>query len=132
VSQADRVGTGVVEGLAWPSPPSGLMTWSLRVPPSRLREATDRLPPSWDYVVQHGVGILECGAPDLDAEPAIQLRQWAESVGGAMVLTGGPEILYERIDPWGTPPSGLDHQRRLVAEFDPYGVLNPGRLPGGI
>ena len=55
-----------------------------------------------------------------------------ESVGGALVLTSGPESLYERIDPWGTPPNGLDYQRRLVAEFDPYRVLNPGRLPGGI
>ena len=131
-SQAARVGTDLQDGLAWPSPPSGLTTWSLRTPPSLLQEAIDRLPPSWDYVAQRGVGILECGAPDLDPEPAVELREWAEAQGGAMVLTAGPETLYERIDPWGTPPAGLDYQRRLVAEFDPYGVLNPGRLPGGV
>ena len=48
---------------------------------------------------------------DLDVQPVEELRGWAESVGGAMVLTGGPETLYERIDPWGTPPAGLDYQR---------------------
>ncbi|MCE2526256.1 MAG: FAD-binding oxidoreductase [Actinomycetia bacterium] len=131
-SQAASVGTDLSNGLAWPAPPSGLTTWSLRVPPSCLQEAIDRLPPSWDYVAQHGVGLVECGTPDLDLQSALELREWSESQGGAMVLAGGPETLYEQIDPWGTPPTGLDYQRRLVAEFDPYGVLNPGRLPGGI
>lgn len=131
-SQGARAGKDISAGHIWPPPPSGMMTWSLRVPPSRLPEATDRLPPTWDYVVQHGVGIVECAAGELDLESAEELRGWAESVGGAMVLTGGPEVLYERMDPWGALPDGLDYQRRLVAEFDPYGVLNPGRLPGGI
>lgn len=131
-SQAARVGGEVTHGHDWPPPPPGLMTWSLRVPPSHLQEVTDRLPSSWDYVIQQGVGMVECGAPDLDLGPVPDLRGWAESTGGAMVLTGGPETLYDRIDPWGSPPAGLAYQRRLAAEFDPYGVINPGRLPGGI
>lgn len=131
-SQAARVGTEIEEGHAWPPPPSGMMTWSLRVPPSRLGEAARRLPPSWDYVTQQGVGIVECAAQDTDPSPAEELRGWAESVGGALVLTAGPDDLYQRIDPWGTPPPGLDHQRGLVSQFDPYGILNAGRLPGGI
>lgn len=131
-SQAARLGSEVAAGHAWPPPPAGPMTWSLRAPPSLLQDAVDRLPPSWDYVAQHGVGIVECAADQLDFESATELRGWAESVGGAMVLTGGPETLYERIDPWGSPPAGLDYQRRLAAEFDPYGILAPGRLPGGV
>lgn len=131
-SQAARVGTEMERGHFWPLPPSGMMSWSLRVPPSQLKEVTDRLPCSWDYVIQQGVGIVECGAPDLNLGPVWELRGWAESVGGAIVLTGGPDALYDRIDPWGAPPAGLDYQRRLVSEFDPYGILNPGRLPGGI
>ena len=131
-SQGARVGTGIRAGHAWPDPPSGMVTWSLRVPPSRLAEALDRLPGAWDYVAQHGVGLVECAAGDLDPGAPADLRGWAESVGGALVLSGGPEALYGQVDPWGTPPAGLDYQRRLVAEFDPYGVLNPGRLPGGI
>jgi hypothetical protein len=37
-----------------------------------------------------------------------------------------------RLDPWGALPPGLDLQRRLIAQFDPARILNPGRLPGGI
>jgi len=60
---------------------------------------------------------------------ALALREWAESVGGNLVVTGGRS---SDIDPWGAPPPGLDLQRRLIAEFDPARILNPGRLPGGL
>lgn len=131
-SQAASAGTEIQTGLVWPKPISGAMIWSLRVPPSRLSDATRRIPDSWDYVIQQGVGVAECASADIDAASAADLRGWAESVGGALVLVEGPDTLYERMDPWGAPPAGLDYQRRLTAEFDPYGILNPGRLAGGI
>lgn len=131
-SQAERVGGEILPGHAWPSTPSGLVAWSLRLPPSRLSEGLELLPDTWDYVAQHGVGMVECAADRIELEAAGELRSWAESVGGALVLTDGPETLYERIDPWGAPPAGLDLQRKLVAGFDPYQVLNRGRLPGGV
>jgi FAD/FMN-containing dehydrogenase len=43
-----------------------------------------------------------------------------------------PAAVAAGFDPWGRPPPGLDLQRRLVAAFDPLGVVNRGRLPGGI
>jgi hypothetical protein len=51
-------------------------------------------------------------------------------VGGHLVVTKGiPDVF----DPWGSLlPPGLDIQRRLIAEFDPGRVINPGRLPGGL
>ncbi len=131
-SQAGRLGGEVLSGHAWPPMPSRPVAWSLRLPPSQLSEGLERLPEGWDYVAQQGVGITECTADQVEIGAAKELRGWAESVGGALVLTNGPETLYERIDPWGTPPAGLDYQRKLVAGFDPYRVLNSGRLPGGI
>jgi FAD/FMN-containing dehydrogenase len=44
-------------------------------------------------------------------------------------VTKGDPALF---DPWGKPPAGLGLQRRIVAEFDPRRILNPGRLPGGV
>ena len=131
-SQAARLGGEVLNGHAWPTVPSRLVDWSLRLPPSRLSEGLERLPEGWDYVAQQGVGIAECAADQVEIGAARELRGWAESVGGALVLTNGPETLYERIDPWGKAPAGLEYQRKLVAGFDPFGVLNGGRLPGGI
>ncbi len=131
-SQVSRLGGEVQSGHAWPPMRSRPVAWSLRLPPSRMTEGLERLPDSWDYVAQRGVGITECVADQVEIGAASELRGWAESVGGALVLTNGPETLYERIDPWGTPPAGLEYQRKLVAGFDPYRVLNGGRLPGGI
>ena len=131
-SQAGRLGGEMLSGHAWPHMPSRQVAWSLRLPPSRLSEGLARLPDSWEYVAQQGVGITECAADQVEIGAAKELRAWAESVGGALVLTDGPETLYERIDPWGTPPAGLEYQRKLVAGFDPYRVLNSGRLPGRI
>jgi hypothetical protein len=76
------------------------------------------------------VGEIALGADQPDLDEARSLRTWAESLGGALVLSNGPPALYEEIDPWGTPPPAMDVQRRLVERFDPARALNPGRLPG--
>jgi glycolate oxidase FAD binding subunit len=127
-AQARRVGGSPREGLDWPQDPSGPVRWSLRVPPSFISEAIDRVPTGWDYLAQYGVGEIRLAG----AEGALELRRWAESVGGVLVLADGPVDLYTEIDPWGSPPPALDLQRRLIAGFDPARVLNPGRLPGKI
>jgi glycolate oxidase FAD binding subunit len=126
-SQVERLDGHATAGLEWPSDPHDLWRWSLRVPPAMTTEATGRLPDDWSHVAIHGVGELKCASGSHDA--AGELRSWAESVGGHLVMTGGDPGIFE---PWGTPPSGLGLQQRLIAEFDPRRVLNPGRLPGGI
>lgn len=126
-AQVERLGGKATTGLDWPSDPTGNWQWSLRVPPAKTSDAITRLPVGWSYVAIHGVGEVR-GASDTN-HGAEQLRQWAETNGGHLVtVKGDPRAL----DPWGTPPPGLDLQRRLVAEFDPARVINPGRLPGGV
>jgi glycolate oxidase FAD binding subunit len=63
---------------------------------------------------------------------AAALREWAEQNGGALVVVDAPENALDDLDPWGSPPPGLDIQRRLIAQFDPGRIINPGRLPGGM
>jgi len=129
-SQIGRLGGDGQLGHDWPADPPGGMRWSLRVPPALVNYALTKLPSTWSYVAQHGVGLVEAGSDDL--EGAVELREWSEAIGGALVLAAAPDEVYGLIDPWGTPPATLDLQRRLIAAFDPGRILNPGRLPGGV
>jgi len=117
-------------GHRWPSDPSGPFRWSLRVPPAMTTEAITRLPSDWRYLAIHRVG--EIRAASEDSEGAMGLRSWAEQRGGSVVVVDAPPGGLDGLDPWGTPPAGLDIQRRLIAQFDPARIINPGRLPGGI
>jgi len=126
-AQAERLGGDPSPGLDWPPDPEGRWVWSLRVPPAKTPEAIQRLPSEWRYLAIHDVGEIRCGSDT--PLGAVLLREWAESVGGHLVVcSGDPSVM----DPWGAPPAGLDLQRRLIAQFDPARVINPGRLPGGL
>jgi glycolate oxidase FAD binding subunit len=127
---ARRLGGDATEGHDWPTDPAGPFRWSLRVPPQRTAEAIDRLPEGWDFVASHGVG--EVRAASSDADGAAGLRGWAEDNEGALVVVDAPPDLRAGIDPWGKPPPALELQRRLISQFDPGRVINPGRLPGGL
>lgn len=125
--QLRRLGGRVeADALTYPAPSAGDTVWSLRVRPSLLTEARGRLPSGAPYVMQHQVGEVSF-APGSEFEP-LSLRAWAEEGGGALVRVRG----QGEDDPWGTPPPGLDLQRRVVAAFDPARILEPGRLPGGV
>lgn len=83
------------------------------------------------------LGVLEVGLP-AGAAPVVErllerLRASVGARGGSVVVQAGPRALRERVDPWGAvEPAGLDLMRALKREFDPGGVLNPGRFVGGI
>lgn len=124
-TQAERLGGKAVPGLDWPSDPTGAWQWSLRIPPALTSPAIARLPGGWPYLAVHGVGEVRAASDSADG--ADHLRSWAESTGGHLVMTRGDAVAF---DPWGTPPPGLEIQRRLIAEFDPRRIINPGRLPG--
>lgn len=126
----DRLAGAATEGHDWPSDPTGPFRWSLRVPPALTVAAVGRLPDSWRYLAIHRVGEIRAASDDI--EGAVDLRSWAEQVGGALVVVEAPASGRDEVDPWGTLPPGLEIQRRLIAEFDPARVINPGRLPGGI
>jgi glycolate oxidase FAD binding subunit len=64
-------------------------------------------------------------------EPAIlgPLRDRLEGEGGSVIVEQCPLALKERIDVWGpVDPQALALMRRIKTEFDPTGVLNPGRF----
>jgi len=127
---AGRVGGRMRRALHWPADPEGALRWSLRVPPALMGAAIAALPEHWRYLAVHGAGDLRL-ASDSRAG-AGHLRAWAESVGGHLVVVDAPPAALPDFDRWGEPPPGLELQRRIIAQFDPARVINPGRLPGGL
>ncbi len=127
-----RLGGDAEEGFSWPEPPRGTVRWSVRVPPARTAAVVERLDPGWDFVAQHRVGEVTVATDDADAGILAELRGWAEAAGGSLVLLDAPDGALPGLDPWGVTPPGVELQRRLRQAFDPAGVLNPGRLPGGL
>lgn len=130
-ARALEIGGDLRPGHEWPRPLAGVLQLSLRVPPRLVAEGLRRIGPECAYQAAPGAGEIKLGGTAWSGATA-DLREWAEGAGGALVLQSGPAALYEEVDPWGTPPSSLTLQRRLVAGFDPCRVVNPGRLPGGL
>jgi glycolate oxidase FAD binding subunit len=129
-TSAGRIGGQITSGHMWPTDPEGAFRWSLRVPPALTATAITQLPSTWSYLAIHNVGEIRLGSDD--AEGALGLRAWAEAHTGRLVVVDSPPGSLPDFDPWGALPEGLEIQRRLIGQFDPARVINPGRLPGGI
>jgi FAD/FMN-containing dehydrogenase len=84
-----------------------------------------------------GVGILRVavsglpkGEGDLVAWTSRlqSLRGRLEEKGGSLTLSLGPSSLMRTVGPWGAPGDEKGLMAGLKAEFDPKGILAPGRL----
>jgi glycolate oxidase FAD binding subunit len=51
---------------------------------------------------------------------------------GHAIILAAPPGLKAGIDVWGSPPSSLSLMREIKRQFDPQGLLNPGRFVAGI
>jgi len=130
-AQAETIGGNPTPGHRWPEQLTGLFEIVVRVPAGEVAAAVGRIRArGWRFQAAHGVGEIRLAVDDEDTSELSTLRLWAESVGGSLVVARVPR--GTAIDPWGTPPHSLDLQRRVKAAFDPIGVANPGKLPGGI
>lgn len=86
-----------------------------------------------------GNGALRAGfkgaisADEWDEKVVSPLRARVTSSGGSVVVETAPRELKERLDVWGPlEPGALAIMKGLKAEFDPLGILNPGRFVDGI
>jgi glycolate oxidase FAD binding subunit len=84
-----------------------------------------------------GLGALRARIETTDvtamARGIERLRGFVAPVDGGVVVERAPRALREAVDPWGpVPPPALAVMRAIKQEFDPSGVLNPGRFVGGL
>ena len=76
---------------------------------------------------------------DVSQEDPVQLTQHLRDIQADAVASGGSAIVETcppetkaLVDVWGPDPSGMDIMRRIKRQFDPRGILNPGRFVGGL
>lgn len=131
--QAASIGAQIDDQISLPTVISEPVLISVRVPPGSLAAALrlvfDRQPDR--FVAQHGVGIIEAGWSRIAVDQVNDLRGKVESLGGAAVVLRSNGLL-PGVDPWGTAPPTMSIQQRLKQLFDPSGICNPGKLPGGL
>jgi glycolate oxidase FAD binding subunit len=61
------------------------------------------------------------------------LREELAGEGGSVVVERAPAAVKAHVDVWGPmEPDALAITGRLKREFDPEGILNPGRFVGGL
>ncbi len=129
-SQAHNVGGDALPGLIWPASITDPIQIEFRVPASFVSVAIEQVKrlEATRWIAEHGVGRVEAGLESIDEGMLVEARGWAESTGGALVVTAGTGT---GLDPWGAPPASIEIQRRIKAAFDPADICNRGIMPGG-
>jgi glycolate oxidase FAD binding subunit len=83
-------------------------------------------------VIRAAYGLTAGSLPELVRDEIEGLRREAEAAEGSLVVEAAPVPVKRVLEAWGKPGEGFAVMRRLKAEFDPRGFLNPGRFLGGI
>ena len=103
--------------------------------PSRIVTAALRFREIDENVVLQGragngvlLGRLEC-EPGRAAELTTTVRNAIDGIGGRVVVTGyPPESRLGQQTIWGIPGPEMRVMQRIKQQFDPEGILNPGRF----
>jgi glycolate dehydrogenase FAD-binding subunit len=101
----------------------------------QIRALSAQKQASWRLVAQAvGLGLLRMEARDTDGLVDVlqTLRAGLESRGGSLSVLRCPPAVKSRMDVWGGAGDALSLMRSIKAQFDPGGVLNPGRFIAGI
>ena len=117
------------------SPRAAVLLFKATALPSRLPALIEALETAAGHpriIAYPTVGLLHASWPAVDdVEEAVRrVRDATAGVGGSLVLEVCPPELKRQMDVFGDPPPSFALMRRVKQEFDPAGVLSPGRFLG--
>lgn len=132
--------------LGWTADTIPALGLKINLPPAAVGELTAAVAAMaaeepWGIIADAGFGVAQLlrwgDMPGEDDEAALAeiaaIREKARALGGTAIVEHCPVSIKERIDVWdgGTLGAGeLAVMRRIKANFDPVGILNPGRFIG--
>ena len=98
--------------------------------PSEIAPIAERVRSLGGESVTQATGIMMAGFPATAAEHIPELRAECEAGSGSLMVLKQPT--HMNVPCWGKPPDSLPLMREIKRNFDPHGILNPGRFLGGI
>ncbi|MCJ7511141.1 MAG: FAD-binding oxidoreductase [Dehalococcoidia bacterium] len=133
-----------IASLAHPSHSGAALVCKAAVLPSQVPALSERIETTGrelslaPLLVSHLTAGIVYSAWPLPQDEGVQraldlattLRQAAADLGGSLVVEACPLALKEQIDVWGEPAADFSLMRRIKEQFDPQGILSPGRFLG--
>jgi glycolate oxidase FAD binding subunit len=133
-----------IAGLTRPSPSDASLVCKAAVLPSQVPTFSEQIKTTGrelalqPLVVSHLTAGIVYSAWPLPQDEGVQralelattLRQAVAALGGSLVVEACPLALKEKIDVWGEPAADFPLMRRIKEQFDPQGILSPGRFLG--
>ena len=133
-----------IAGLARPSPTGAALVCKAAVLPAQVPTLSEQIETMRrelalePLMVSHLTAGIVYSTWPLPQDEGIQrpldlvttLRRAVARLGGSLVVEACPPALKEKIDVWGEPAADFPLMQRLKEQFDPQGILNPGRFLG--
>jgi glycolate oxidase FAD binding subunit len=106
------------------------------LPRARIFDFTRRIQ-NWDGMklngdLASGTVWLALPGPRSGLQKFVELIELARQQHGHAVVFAAPAELKQGVEVWGPAPTTISLQREIKRQFDPKGLLNPGRFLGGI
>ena len=111
------------------------MSARIAVLPNAMSNIVDVLTQDAAIVAQPGYGMMNAHWFDEDADLSESIhgaRNAVHALGGSLIIERAPLTVKDGIDIWDYNGESLAVMRRLKAQYDPNGILNPNRFTGGI
>ncbi len=116
--------------------PSDHVRLRLGLPPANLRRAQQMLnralPDATSWTAAADSGLLFVEVPSVDADTIKALRNELGPLQGRLTIESASTDLKQACNIWGPAGPGARLMHNIKEQFDPQGILNPGRYVDGI